>query len=57
MGQLFNRSKMNLLEDMMTERISVFVQALGHYAPQPVEVIVACRALEADIVCKLRTPL
>ncbi|PMD40842.1 benzoate 4-monooxygenase cytochrome p450 [Hyaloscypha variabilis F] len=50
MGQLFNQSKMNALEGMMTQHISAFVHALEQRISQPIEVVRACRALEADIV-------
>ncbi|KAE9367930.1 cytochrome P450 [Stipitochalara longipes BDJ] len=50
MGQLFNQSKMGALEGMMTQYISTFVRALERQMSQPVEVVRACRALEADIV-------
>lgn len=54
MGQLFNRSKMNLMENMMTEKISKFIVTLYQYGSQPVSLVPACRSLEADIVCKIR---
>lgn len=50
MGQIFNRSKMNLLEGYMTETIAAFVLLLRQRGVQPVELVRACRALEADIV-------
>ncbi|OBU01046.1 hypothetical protein VE01_00916 [Pseudogymnoascus verrucosus] len=50
MGQIFNRSKMNLLEEYMTEKIAAFVLLLRQRGVQPVELARACRALEADIV-------
>jgi hypothetical protein len=52
MGQLFDRSKMHLQEQMMTENISAFVQVLLQRVGKPVELVKACRALEADIVGK-----
>lgn len=52
MGQIFNRSKMNLLEEYMTEKIAAFVLLLRQRGVQPVELSRACRALEADIVGK-----
>ena len=51
MGQLFNQSKIGALEGMMTQNISTFVRALEQQISQPIEVVRACRALEADIVC------
>lgn len=51
MGQLFNYSKMYLLEGMMLENITAFIQSLEQQMPRAVEVVRACRALEADIVC------
>ncbi len=50
MGQLFNLSKMDALEGMMLDNIAAFVQALRQKVPRPIEVVQACRALEADIV-------
>lgn len=41
---------MNLLEGYMTEKIAAFVLLLRQRAVQPVELVRACRALEADIV-------
>ncbi|OBT72259.1 hypothetical protein VF21_08176 [Pseudogymnoascus sp. 05NY08] len=49
MGQIFNRSKMNLLEGYMTEKIAAFVLLLRQRGVKPVELVRACRALEADI--------
>lgn len=56
MGQLFNLSKIDALEEMMTENITVFVQTLEQQMPRAIEVVRACRALEADIVCKFFNP-
>jgi hypothetical protein len=53
MGQLFNLSKMDALEGIMTQNISAFVRALEQQVQRPVEVVKAYRALEADIVCEL----
>ena len=53
MGQLFNVSKISALEDMMAEKVNTFVQALDQKSSSPVQVIQACRALDADIICKL----
>lgn len=50
MGQLFNRSKMHLQEAMMLSHAQAFVLALHQKVGQPVELVRACRALEADIV-------
>ncbi|KAH6667890.1 benzoate 4-monooxygenase cytochrome p450 [Halenospora varia] len=50
MGQLFNRSKMGLMGNMMTEKVSTFIMTLHQYDSQPVSLVQACRALEVDIV-------
>jgi hypothetical protein len=52
MGQLFNLSKVCALEDMMTGKVAEFVGILKEQIARPVEVIRACRALEADIICR-----
>lgn len=52
MGQLYNRSKMDNLHDMMTEIVASFVDALGSKVGSQVELVTACRALEADVVGK-----
>ena len=52
MGQLFNLSKIGALEGMMTENVTSFVQALEKRVGWSIEVVRACRALEADIVCE-----
>lgn len=57
MGQLFNLSKIGALEGLMVENVTAFIQALHQKLPRQVEVITACRALEADIVCKCPKPL
>lgn len=59
MGQLYNRSKMYILHDMMLEAVTSFVEALKLHAGSYVELVTACRALEADVICKslyLATP-
>ncbi|KAF4309936.1 cytochrome p450 [Botryosphaeria dothidea] len=50
MGQLFNLSKMDNLRELMLEQVNHFVRALTHGRHQPVDLVPACRALEADIV-------
>ncbi|KAF4634271.1 hypothetical protein G7Y89_g3832 [Cudoniella acicularis] len=50
MGQIFNQSKMGALEGMMITNIMAFVKTLEQQMPRAIEVIKACRALEADIV-------
>lgn len=52
MGQLYNRSKMDNLQDMMLEVVTSFVGALTLQAGSHVELVTACRALEADVICK-----
>lgn len=50
MGQLYNRSKMPNLESLMCRHISEFIKTIGS-REGPFDVAVACRALEADIIC------
>ncbi|KAH7031818.1 benzoate 4-monooxygenase cytochrome p450 [Macrophomina phaseolina] len=50
MGQLFNLSKMDNLTELMLEQVTCFVDALKQGRYQAVDLIPACRALEADIV-------
>ncbi|KAH8594050.1 benzoate 4-monooxygenase cytochrome p450 [Bisporella sp. PMI_857] len=50
MGQLFNRSKMHLLEGMMIEKVTGFVDVLLQRGTNAFNLVPACRALEADIV-------
>jgi hypothetical protein len=52
MGQLFNLSKMSALEGMMLAIITAFTRALRPRTGCAIEVVRACRALEADIVCE-----
>lgn len=54
MGQLFNRSKMSLLEGMMLQKIQNFTGKLKMYIGETIDCGRACRALEADIICKSR---
>lgn len=51
MGQLFNRSQMHKLEGLMTHHVNTFVQILASMKDE-VNLTPACRALEADIICK-----
>lgn len=52
MGQLFNRSQMHKLEGLMQHHVNAFMRAIA--APgDEVDLIPACRALEADIICSL----
>lgn len=52
MGQLYNRSKMDNLHDMMLETVTSFVKALKLHTASHVELVTACRALEAEVICK-----
>lgn len=56
LGQLFSRSNIAKLEGLMLYHINAFVDAVGQkYGP--IDIGPACRALEADIICKiLRSP-
>lgn len=54
MGQVYNRSKMDNLQDIMVREVDLFVKALQlKTACSNVELATACRALEADIICEL----
>lgn len=53
MGQVYNKSKMDNLHDMMVEEVDDFVQVLKSRVGACMELREACRALEADIICKL----
>ncbi|KAK0609856.1 Cytochrome P450 monooxygenase yanH, partial [Lasiodiplodia hormozganensis] len=50
MGQLFNLSKMDNLRELMLQQVDGFVRALKQGGHRPVDLVPACRALEADIV-------
>ncbi|OJD38796.1 cytochrome p450 [Diplodia corticola] len=50
MGQLFNLSKMDNLTELMLQQVDIFVSALKQRRGRPVDLVPACRALEADIV-------
>lgn len=50
MGQLFNRSQMHKLEGLMMHHIGAFMRALSSTSDE-VNLMPACRALEADIIC------
>lgn len=52
MGQLFNRSKMDNLEELMVRHVEELVGAVKHTTGS-FDVMPACRALEADIICTL----
>ena len=51
MGQLFNRSKMDNLEELMVQHISEFIAAVKQKG-RAFDLMPACRALEADIICE-----
>lgn len=55
MGVLFNRSKVPLLTQMMLEELSNFQNLLAKLSRGAVDLVPTCRALEADIVCKLQS--
>ncbi|KKY15894.1 putative benzoate 4-monooxygenase cytochrome p450 [Phaeomoniella chlamydospora] len=52
MGQLYNRTKMDNLHVMMLDEVENFVRALKGKAQRRLELIAACRALEADIISR-----
>ena len=54
MGQIFNHSRVDALNGMMSDKITAFVQVLYPHIGQPIELCRACRALEADIICKFQ---
>lgn len=51
MGQLFNRSKMEHLEGLMAQQVAELVAAIKQ-RNRAFDLMPACRALEADIICK-----
>ena len=50
MGQLYNRSKVPLLEELMLGHIAHWTRCIARSA-RAVDLPVSCRALEADIIC------
>ncbi|GME25436.1 Benzoate 4-monooxygenase cytochrome p450 [Neofusicoccum parvum] len=52
MGQLFNLSKMDNLRELMLQQVNGLVHALRVKRNQAIDLVPACRALEADIVCE-----
>lgn len=50
MGQLFNRSKVSRLEPLISSHVEKFVNQVRFLGPR-VDLMEACRALEADIIC------
>jgi hypothetical protein len=50
MGQLFNRSKMPLLEGLVIQQTDRFIEIIREKIQYPVELLAACRALEADVI-------
>ena len=52
LGQLFSRSNISKLEGLMLHHVNEFVEAVGQ-KHGPIDVGLACRALEADIICKM----
>lgn len=52
MGQLFNRGKIDNLNGLMLDQIRDFITAIRSRHIQSLNLVPACRALEADIVCK-----
>ncbi|KAL1908303.1 hypothetical protein Sste5344_005830 [Sporothrix stenoceras] len=49
MGQVYNRSKVPLLEELMLHHITHWTRCIAR-SPQAVDLPVSCRALEADII-------
>ncbi|EPE06859.1 benzoate 4-monooxygenase cytochrome p450 [Ophiostoma piceae UAMH 11346] len=49
MGQLYNRSKVPLLEELMLHHIANWTRCIAR-SPRAVDLPVSCRALEADII-------
>lgn len=56
MGQVYNRSKMDNLHDLMVENVMGFVKALQVKTSSTVDLMTACRAFEADVICKSPSP-
>ncbi|KAL1614228.1 hypothetical protein SLS56_012160 [Neofusicoccum ribis] len=50
MGQLFNLSQMDNLRELMLQQVNGLVHALRMKRNQAIDLVPACRALEADIV-------
>lgn len=54
MGQLYSRSKISDLKGLMRKHVAHWIECIS---PQrsAIDLMSACRALEADIVCKILT--
>lgn len=56
MGQLFSRTKVPQLEKLISSHVNRFVQLIRDNGPN-VDLAVASRALEADIMCEWNNDL
>lgn len=54
MGQVYSRSEISDLEGLMTKHVAHWIGCISLQS-SAVDLISACRALEADIVCKILT--
>jgi hypothetical protein len=52
MGQLFSRSKITQLEGLISSHVDRFINKIRD-SHSTVDLVVATRALEADIICEL----
>jgi hypothetical protein len=50
MGQLYGASRLHLAQPMMVEGLGRFVEAVKEIRTNSIELMSACRALEADIM-------
>ncbi|KAL3424209.1 cytochrome P450 [Phlyctema vagabunda] len=50
MGQLFNRSKMPLVEGLVIDQTDKFIGLIQRHKNRVLDLIPACRALEADVI-------
>ena len=56
MGQVYSSSTIAALAGMMAGRIADFNSVLLQQKTPPIELVEACQALEADIVCRVAFP-
>lgn len=56
MGQIYSSSTIAALAGLVADRIADLNSVLLQQKTRPVEVVEACQALEADIVCRFAFP-
>jgi hypothetical protein len=56
MGQIYSSSTIAALAGVVAGRIADFNSVLPQQKTRPVELVEACQALEADIVCRVAFP-